>query len=458
MAFTRSRALLVALIVVAVAGLLPFVDVMPGTSKGFLPSYVTTLFLVNVLTAVLLAQQYLDRGAPHLLGLTLTYVFAAASLLVYAAAMPGLLSDQGLFHSRSLSAWMWQAQHLLVSIGFAAALTGRPRRLLFRGANRTPRARGRLLLRATGLILVGVALLTVGLGALQTYVPTMVVDGDYSRLSHSVGRVVAAAAAVVVLLAVRHTRRDEPERWLLVAAVAILGETLLSTVAGVRFSLGWYAARLLAVGAAATVLVALLAEVGAMHRRLRVVHERLRQEARRDPLTGLLSRTTILQLADEALAAAAADGQPVAFALLDLDHFKAVNDRHGHLAGDAVLRGVGDVLLEHLRTEDSAGRYGGEELLLVLRGADERMAVQAAQRFLGALRAWRPAGAASAVHGVTASIGVHVVHPRSAGDLGDVIAAADRALYAAKAAGRDAVRSSADAPAPAPAPEVLLSR
>lgn len=161
---------------------------------------------------------------------------------------------------------------------------------------------------------------------------------------------------------------------------------------------------------------------------LRAELERL---ATHDGLTALLNRATF----DERLAAALQDRrhQPVSVALVDLDHFKAVNDTHGHQVGDQVLRRSADAMRSVLRPGDVAARYGGEELVLILPGCAAADAELIAER----LRAGIAAAGTDPV--VTASIGVASADFGSSPE--DILAAADEALYRAKRTGRDRVVS-----------------
>jgi diguanylate cyclase (GGDEF)-like protein len=157
-----------------------------------------------------------------------------------------------------------------------------------------------------------------------------------------------------------------------------------------------------------------------------------RRRSTLDPLTGLFNRNALEQrLAD-------LDGQPSgkqshALLLCDLDHFKRVNDRLGHAAGDAVLQDVAYAMRAMLRAGDSIYRIGGEEILVVLPGASEEDAVAIAERLCEAVRKRRPAGV-----GVTISIGAAVSMPSTV-NTDDLVARADAALYCAKAGGRDTV-------------------
>jgi len=160
-----------------------------------------------------------------------------------------------------------------------------------------------------------------------------------------------------------------------------------------------------------------------------------RRRSTLDPLTGLLNRNALAQRLGELDGVPCDDtkGQSHALLLCDLDHFKRVNDRLGHAAGDAVLQDVAYTMRAVLRAGDSIYRIGGEEILVVLPGASEKDAVGVAERLRQAVRKRRPAGV-----GVTISIGAAVTKP-SVVNTDDLVARADAALYAAKAGGRDAV-------------------
>ena len=126
--------------------------------------------------------------------------------------------------------------------------------------------------------------------------------------------------------------------------------------------------------------------------------------------------------------------------MVDADHFKAVNDRYGHAAGDATLRALADRLRERLRTEDVAGRFGGEEFVIGLPDADPEGAAAVAEAVRAAVAA-RPLTIAGRELTLTVSVGWATWEDD---DLGQLLARADGALYEAKAAGRDCVRPRAD--------------
>lgn len=174
-------------------------------------------------------------------------------------------------------------------------------------------------------------------------------------------------------------------------------------------------------------------------RRRDALEARLAEQSETDALTGLPNRRGFAALAGLALAAARRQGTPCAVVALDLDRFKAINDGHGHAAGDVVLRGVGAAIRASVRGSDVAGRLGGEEFVLLLPGDDIADAVSLADRLRALVRATvpHPAGGGAAV---TLSVGVAPVGAGAApADLAAALAAADRALYDAKQRGRDRV-------------------
>jgi diguanylate cyclase (GGDEF)-like protein len=163
--------------------------------------------------------------------------------------------------------------------------------------------------------------------------------------------------------------------------------------------------------------------------------EALRVQATHDGLTGLVNRNSILETLNDEISRAARTNQPLSVLMVDLDKFKMVNDMHGHLAGDAVLREAARRLKGSARRYDSVGRYGGEEFLVVLPGCDATDAAAQAERMRAAIAA-APFVTPSQPLSVTASLGVACSSQCAPESL---IRHADDALYAAKARGRNQV-------------------
>jgi len=177
---------------------------------------------------------------------------------------------------------------------------------------------------------------------------------------------------------------------------------------------------------------------------LRQVVALLETLASTDPLTGLLNHRAFHARLDEEIARAARGGRPLALLLVDLDDFRAINNTHGHQAGDRALVAIAAALCASLRAGDSAGRYGGDEFAAILPEADVPDVLAVAERARADVAGIAlPAG--DATIRATTSLGVAAL-PRHARTRDELIAAADQAAYAAKDAGKDCVRSCDDRP------------
>jgi diguanylate cyclase (GGDEF)-like protein len=175
----------------------------------------------------------------------------------------------------------------------------------------------------------------------------------------------------------------------------------------------------------------------------RALLKQLVEAATIDMKTDLLNAAAWRQLAERELERATRQHTATAVLVIDMDHFKRLNDTYGHLAGDEALRAIGAALGDVLRGYDAVGRFGGEEFVALLPGVDATAAVGVAERVRERIESVRVpieqrTGGVGSI-GVTASIGVAA--GRGNVDLDEVLRAADDALYAAKAAGRNVVRS-----------------
>ena len=265
----------------------------------------------------------------------------------------------------------------------------------------------------------------------------------------SAGERVPQLIVAIVLAAVTYRVVN---RTLIVAAIALsVGVHRPSTITGtwgdnaVEFST-------YALGAATAVLVvrvpplALLVLPAVFLLQHRALLKQLVEAATIDMKTDLLNAAAWRQLADRELERAARQHSATAVVVIDMDHFKRLNDTHGHLAGDEALRSVGAALGDVLRGYDAVGRFGGEEFVALLPGVDAQTAVAVGERVrerieVLPIRVEQRTGAVATV-AVTASVGVAAAV--GAADLDGLLRAADEALYAAKAAGRNAVRSASD--------------
>ena len=179
---------------------------------------------------------------------------------------------------------------------------------------------------------------------------------------------------------------------------------------------------------------------------LEQAHARLHESSRLDGLTGLYNRSHFHDAFERLLLECNAERRPLSLLMVDLDHFKSINDAHGHLVGDDVLRAAAQRIGVALRPHDALlARFGGEEFVIVLPRTDLHGAVAVAE----AVRRAIAASPCDSQHGppvrVSASVGVHTVVPGTVDDIEDALQVADQALYAAKANGRDCVRTSISA-------------
>lgn len=389
--------------------------VITRPSFGMLELDIRTLFFVATLTTLLMAiaMVVLWRTIP---GERACRYWAAGGALVAAAFLSvwlrGLIPD---FVSIVLANAMFAAGYGLVVIG-VNVFTGRPGRLGW-------------LVAVTVGVFAWAAYFTYGVpdvGARIVVIST--VTGAMALWC--AGRLVIAAlpgmrltqgvtAAVFVLHGVPMLVRAAVTQFGGEATTGLFAPSTLQTVVFVDVTL---AAIGLAFGFAAMTT-----------RRLHLNLERL---ASHDPLTGLLNRHALDVAIEREMARSARHLYPLSVLLMDLDHFKRVNDTYGHDAGDAVLKAFAEVAAGVLRRDDVLGRQGGEEFMALLPGSDRSSALRVAERIRAAVAATPIEHEGRAIT-VTVSIGVATAMDRASWD--DALRAADAALYEAKHSGRDRV-------------------
>jgi diguanylate cyclase (GGDEF)-like protein len=188
--------------------------------------------------------------------------------------------------------------------------------------------------------------------------------------------------------------------------------------------------------AAGTKFLDRLAAIAAIAIESMLNRERLRRAGMTDGLTGVHNRRYFDHRSLIEFSQAVRHRYPLACLFLDIDHFKAINDRHGHPAGDEVLRQVGGLILRTLRTGDLAARYGGEEFVVLLPRTDLAGACEVAERIRLLVQEAPFVTPEGGTVGATLSVGLAMVQPGST-SFAELLAAADRALYEAKGAGRN---------------------
>ncbi|MBL0728417.1 diguanylate cyclase [Piscinibacter sp. HJYY11] len=171
--------------------------------------------------------------------------------------------------------------------------------------------------------------------------------------------------------------------------------------------------------------------------RINELHAQMHEQSIRDELTGVHTRRHFVDVAERELDRVRREGGHLSLVMIDLDHFKAINDAHGHLVGDVALKAVGTMLVATTRSEDLACRLGGEEFAVLMTDTDHATALARAET-------WRATLAATSVLAdgivlrLTASFGV-ATFPSQAGSLSELLRLADSRMYRAKAQGRDSV-------------------
>ena len=253
----------------------------------------------------------------------------------------------------------------------------------------------------------------------------------------------AVFTLVVAFLAWR--RGSRAAGWFLVAWFLL--ETLTIATA-VSFLVGDGEPMLLYIGLPLSMVAAAILVALGVADRLREQRRALSEAERRaqlDPLTGVLNRRSIVERLEAACLRAQARGLPIALLFIDLDHFKAINDSHGHLAGDDCLRAVIPPIQAELRQSDVIGRYGGEEFVVILSSADAVAARATAERIVRRVADLVVDSRGASIR-LTCSIGV--ASSDALGVWGEqLIARADAAVYAAKRFGRNQVQSAEQDPA-----------
>jgi diguanylate cyclase (GGDEF)-like protein len=315
--------------------------------------------------------------------------------------------------------------------------------------------------RGIVVVLAGLALEATGLTlwSPQLLTATYAVGADALDALWSVGLILIGVGAWASAPAVTRPQAEPvSRRW--DGALPALTFVILAGVHTVSSTNGGGADLALSIGlwimgmtliAHATILrrhqAALFTQLHAREQELSEANTLLRQQSRTDPLTGLANRLRLREDLADLEAQHKRYGHGYCLVLIDLDRFKQYNDDHGHLAGDLVLARIADMLNRTMRATDRAYRYGGEELLLVLRGQDLNAGFMLAERNRGELHSQALPHSLNTPHGVvTLSAGVATAQPGETPK--QVLHRADQALYEAKAMGRNhtAVATPATAP------------
>ncbi len=437
-AHLRAASIVSALLVLIAAAISPFLSVKLPAVAPFLPAYGTAVVLLEGITAYLLLSQFATRRKVFPGFVASAYLSLIPLVMVQQLVFPGVFTPTGLLNAGTQSAvWIWVFWHALFpALMLLACFAER--------AIKTEQVDYKdLKLWLLGLVLVPLCFsLSLALFAAwgSHLLPALIADNSYQQLLHSPYALLVWGlnAAALCCMVWRARSKNVLYVWLSVALLASLIDVTLTLFAGARFSLGWYAARISSCISSMVLLGALLWEVNRLYISTQRTNELLYQQSVRDTLTGLFNRRYLESQLDGLIEHAKRYNEPLCLLVLDVDHFKAFNDRYGHLAGDSCLIEVANQLEQSLhRPADFIVRYGGEEFVVVLPYTEAEGGRKVAEQLLQHI---------SQTHinyqgqqlSVTASIGLAVLQ-HNEDSAQSLLIAADKALYQAKAAGRNCV-------------------
>jgi len=434
-----AAASVVFLAIVAVLAL-PAIDEPWGVRLWFPAAYLACSVVLEGLIALFLALQVLAGAPTRALGwLAGGYAFTAIVAMAQFLTFPGILDEPLAAPTEGNTAvWLWILWHagfpcfVLLAVGAKLKPAGLPR------VSALPQRLINLFPMAVGIAaaLAGAALLIGG----PDFAPALAQGDDYSRLSHSFigGALVALNIFALATLISRTRLRDIISLWLAVAMFAFMLDIVLSMAAMERYNAGWYIGRCVSIVSAAALMVALMIEHFHLHRDAEIRATFHEQEAMHDSLTGVFNRRYLMRQLTEELGRAQRYRYPISVLLLDLDHFKRINDQYGHAAGDECLRALAQVLGERVhRHGDFSARYGGEEFVVVLLETGLAGAVDVAEEIRRRIENLHGRGATPCP--MTTSIGVATADSSAQTSPEALLAEADACLYRAKQQGRNRV-------------------
>jgi diguanylate cyclase (GGDEF)-like protein len=432
--------LITALLIASVATTtLPLAAQNWSVAPWFVAVFQASIFWLDGATAVVLwTQVYATRRQVELLWLAAAYAYAATIALIQLFTYPEILNAD-MLGGMQTSAWLWVAWHsgfpLFVIVGALAWQHGaaRPERL--------PHPIYDLAFKLVLGPALAVALATIFV-VYADELPVIIIGGGAGHFQAHLVRYVAVATTVAALISVAlGTRlRTRLQLWLAVSLFALIFEELLAIAGGGRFSAGWYIGRCLSFVSSSALMVSMVTRYV---RLLRATTERAsnsEEEARRDPLTGLYNRRYLFERLAREADRARRHGDDLAILLIDVDHFKQVNDTYGHAQGDLCLKALASILTRRLRRDsDVVARYGGEEFVVILPGTKLPAAKKLAEELRAAVAQAFDRNASPLPLSVCIGIGVGSGHSGDLISVERLLAQADECLYAAKEGGRDRV-------------------
>lgn len=424
-----------AIILVALI-LTPLASIGVGVSYPLFAMLQSAAIVVAAIAALLLMlQSRAVRSLPTAV-LGAGFVFCAASMLPYALLFPGMFP--GLAEAIGASAISYQYLWMQSQLGLVAAILAYQWLRLAERGDPAARARARLMIAALTLAYIVLTPVAIWFGGL----PSTIEDGHWSGFFGAyMAPLIVVLAGVSIVETVRSRKRATVlDTWISLVALAMIVQTYIAVAGMSRFTIGWYASRAVVPFATSAVLAVLLVQASRVYSDLIQRAEVLLGEAHTDTLTGLPNRRRFDEEFARAFGSAIRRSSPIGVAIIDIDHFKDYNDRYGHQRGDECLRQVaGEINEAARRAGDFAARYGGEEFAIILANTS----IEGAHAMAEAVRLSLRKRAIPFGDGVvTMSGGCATLVPADWQSAADLIAAADAALYIAKATGRDRVVTS----------------
>ena len=418
---------LVVLIIGAGALLTPIANHPLIPIPGYMSAFGAFMVVITLLLAALLFSRGVIEGESSSIRLGAAYFFVAVIVVPLMAAFPGGFVTEPLIGTHVSSVWLWSFWHAGLGIGIIRYALGRE-------ATKSSVSRSIL-----GAILIVILLTLVATRGLP-WLPAMLADGHtlFTGFGTFVPPSILAILAVALLLLISRRPPTRERLWLVVALVAACFDVWLTYQGTVRFSVGWYVAKLGSLLTSLSMLVSLMYDVTALRHRVLVANAMLLELAHRDGLTGLPNRLLFDQTIVEDWRRAAREREPISLMMVDVDFFKAYNDHYGHLRGDDCLRQIAGALQAMIRCPgDRVARFGGEEFVIILPKADAMGPTEFASSLHAQLRTLAIPHEGSPFGYVTVSIGLVTMVPEPGSSHEDFLELADARLYRAKQRGRN---------------------
>jgi diguanylate cyclase (GGDEF)-like protein len=398
--------------------------------------------LAAFFVAGMLAALYRVSAREPLAILALGYGYAAIVIALYMIALPGVMFPAGALGGSTAAEWLWICGHagfIALSLAYTFAEWIAADELGARGYA-LPALRASVGVAALVLVSSVIAAL-----AAQDRLPHIIVGNTFAPLlGHAIAPAIVAGYTVTIVLLATLTRfRTTTQLWVAVVLAALACETIASGIlANARYSAAWYAGCFEGVVASGAFLNLIARQVNSVLRDFATSNRELADRSVRDALTQLLNRRGFDdRMAELAHIQRRRRISSMCLAIVDIDHFKVVNDTFGHVVGDQVLRAVAKAIDGSCaRSRDACYRLGGEEFAVVLPATDVHGAMVVADRIRAAIAALQIASG-SGVPGsiVTVSIGLAIVDGARDTDSIELYRRADEALLAAKRSGRDRI-------------------